>query len=271
MNPSPIVEALSLASRLWSRDLMVETAGLFWIAAELAILYLVLLARFHVEHYPNEPFPKITAKFRRRAWVWTAGFLLLSAAVVARFYLYPLHDNLEAALHAQASPDSVAALYARWAYTHALIWCAFITIWVILEAAIVYQGRQVYLGLRKALTEPHQGRIPPSEDSGITPSPGASTSFLLLLAAGAILLIPFGSAAVRGITPVSEEAANAFVHAHQAFAALRNTVGLYLRIAGVVWITVEWIAAYYLWRGYRLVRSAAYKHAPASRAGEPPA
>lgn len=29
---------------------------------------------------------------------------------------------------------------------------------------------------------------------------------------------------------------------------------LWLRIAGTAWIAIEWAAAYYLWRGYRLAR-----------------
>ena len=257
MNLSPIEEALSLASRLWARDLMVETAGLFWIAAELAILYLVLLARFHVEHRPNATVPFITPKFRRRAWVWTAAFLLLCLAIGVRFYLFPLRDNLEAALHANANSHDIAALYARWAYTHALIWCVFITIWVILEAAIVYNGRHVYLALRKALAAPHSAGIPSSEHSGSARSPGSSACFILLLVAGAVLLVPLGSAAVHSMGGVPENSVEVFPQTHDAFAALRHAVGLYLRIAGVVWITVEWIAAFYLWRGYRLLRSAA--------------
>lgn len=264
MNPSTIEEALFLANRLWSRDLMVETAGLFWIAAELAILYLVLLARFHVEHRPGQPVPRLTPKLRRRAWAWTAGFLLLCLAVGARFYLYPLPDMLEAALRAQASPDDIAALYARWAYGHALIWCAFITIWVILEIAIVYQGRHVYLGLRKALTGLHPvGGLPPN-DSRLAGHGGPSALVVLSFAAGALLVLAAGSATARTITVAPEEAAGAFLQSHEAFTALRNAVGLYLRIAGLVWITVEWIAAFYLWRGYLLVRSAAHARSTGS-------
>ncbi len=240
-------EALALASRLWTRDLVVEAAGLFWIAAELGILYLVLLARFHVEHRPSEPVPCLSPAFRRRLWRWIAGFLLLCVLIGARFYFYPLRDALEAALQTSAHPDAIAALYARWAYTHALVWCAFITIWVILEAAIVYHGRHVYLGLRRALSPVRHGSIArPSLTNGAPLS-------LLLLGAALVLAAP-ASAAMRihGFAP--EQAAETFAHTHEAFGALRNAVGLYLRIAGVVWITVEWIAAFYLWRGYRLIR-----------------
>jgi len=45
--------------------------------------------------------------------------------------------------------------------------------------------------------------------------------------------------------------------ADAANAPYRNALYLYLRIAGVVWIVVEWIAAVFLWKGYRLFHQAA--------------
>lgn len=257
MNAASMEEALSLANRLWSRDLMVETAGLFWIAAELAILYLVLLARFHVEHHPREPSPRLTPKFRRRALVWTAGFLVLCLALIARFYLYPLPDMLEAALRTQASPGDIALLYARWAYAHSLIWCAFITLWVVLETAIVYHGRHVYIGLRKALADRHPAGRPPPQDTGLGSRGGSFAPLAVLVVPAAFVILSAEATAGRGMGLSSTAPANVFLDTHEAFAALRNAVGLYLRVAGVVWITVEWTAAFYLWRGYRLLRDAA--------------
>ncbi len=37
----------------------------------------------------------------------------------------------------------------------------------------------------------------------------------------------------------------------------RNAVYLFLRLAGAVWIAVEWIAAFLLWRAWRLLAKAA--------------
>lgn len=37
----------------------------------------------------------------------------------------------------------------------------------------------------------------------------------------------------------------------------RNAMYLYLRIAGVAWIGLEWIAAFILWRAYKRLRDAA--------------
>ncbi len=44
---------------------------------------------------------------------------------------------------------------------------------------------------------------------------------------------------------------NAYVHATYADEPTRRFVELYLRLAGGVWITVEWIAAVFLVLGYR--------------------
>lgn len=47
----------------------------------------------------------------------------------------------------------------------------------------------------------------------------------------------------------------ALAEAETACAQHRNAVYLYLRIAGIVWIVVEWVAAVVLWRTYRLLRA----------------
>ena len=45
--------------------------------------------------------------------------------------------------------------------------------------------------------------------------------------------------------------------AQAADAVYQNALYLYLRIAGVAWILVEWVAAIILWRGYCLLKKAA--------------
>lgn len=41
----------------------------------------------------------------------------------------------------------------------------------------------------------------------------------------------------------------------------RNAVYLFLRIAGAVWIAVEWVAAMLLWRAYRMLANAVAERA----------
>jgi len=49
----------------------------------------------------------------------------------------------------------------------------------------------------------------------------------------------------------------ALQHAAHQDAPYRQAVYVYLRLAGLFWIAVEWIAAVLLWRGYRLLAAAA--------------
>lgn len=37
----------------------------------------------------------------------------------------------------------------------------------------------------------------------------------------------------------------------------RNTMYLFLRVAGVAWIAIEWVAAFALWRAWRTLRTRA--------------
>lgn len=66
-----------------------------------------------------------------------------------------------------------------------------------------------------------------------------------------LLLLGLAAATHGQISLTVEDAAS---QAHQAFAPYRNLSYLWLRIAGVVWISVEWIAAIYLIHGYRMLK-----------------
>ena len=50
---------------------------------------------------------------------------------------------------------------------------------------------------------------------------------------------------------------DAIQEAYREDALYENALYLYLRMAAVVWVAVEWIAAVVLWRAYRLLRKAA--------------
>lgn len=75
-------------------------------------------------------------------------------------------------------------------------------------------------------------------------------TFTVLLI-GAVLLSgdPGGS-----VLEDSEGILAALNDVQEADAIYGNALLLYLRLAGVVWIAVEWVAAVILWRAYRLLR-----------------
>jgi hypothetical protein len=80
---------------------------------------------------------------------------------------------------------------------------------------------------------------------------------LLLCAAGAVILL--ASVAVYGAdgSPDPEKLLATLREARAADTVYRNALYLYLRLAGIVWVAAEWIAAVLVWRGYRLLAAAA--------------
>jgi hypothetical protein len=70
---------------------------------------------------------------------------------------------------------------------------------------------------------------------------------LFISALLALAILPAAAAQGNG-------AEAAYFAAHEADVPLRNLVYLALRLAGVVWIAVEWVAALYLIRAFALLR-----------------
>ena len=66
-----------------------------------------------------------------------------------------------------------------------------------------------------------------------------------------IVCVLFSTSLAHGQTTVE----TAYAVAEADVAPLRSFVHVYLRVAGVVWIAVEWIAAVFLILGYRLLRA----------------
>jgi hypothetical protein len=206
----------------------------------------VRTGRWYIEH------PACLGSFSRvrfelrRAPGWAVLFLILSAALIGRHFLHaPLHQQLEGIM---LSGDNLALRDAAEKYvsaerTHYVVWASFVTVWVILESCIVYNGWRGYRRLRALIAARSE-------------QPLLVSARLLLLATGALasLLVPIGFAYGAELDP--EAVRGVISGAYASNAAYRNALYLYLRLAGVVWITVEWIAAFVLWRSFRLISEA---------------
>jgi hypothetical protein len=220
-----------------------EAAGLFWIFAECLILIWVRAGRktlaksnrveFNVDKY--------------KLVVGTLIFLIISTAILSRHFMgRPYHEQLSIILSANGSDqlqNLQTAVNARLASqrTHFALWASFVTIWVLLESAIVYNGWRGYQNLRALL------RNPSPESSG------TSTATIMGLAA---LLSVFMWGAANAAAPIPDEALRLLIDVRTANMIPQNALYLYLRIAGVIWISVEWIAAIILWKSYRLIACA---------------
>lgn len=55
----------------------------------------------------------------------------------------------------------------------------------------------------------------------------------------------------------SELLQSAYAEAAADIEPWQNAVRFYLRLAGGVWVVVEWLVAFILWRGYRAFRATA--------------
>lgn len=142
---------LAEAASLHSSQLRIEMAGLIWIGAELVIFYLVLRLRFIVQtHSPDET---VGAQSARKPLLRPLLGTLLVAAVltVGRYgFIEALPDAIHAVILRNPADlrHQIHALYMARAHTHLALWCGFITLWVLLEMAIVYVGFKTYRGLR---------------------------------------------------------------------------------------------------------------------------
>jgi hypothetical protein len=133
-----------------------DSAGLFWIAAELVILFLVLSGRRTLQDSPPSASFSIFAVEKRRVWRWILSFAALVVATLGRHVVVlPLYVLVPEV--AVSTPDHIlSGIVAKAYHTRALldagVWAAFITIWVALEILIVWHGWKLAKRLRELLT-----------------------------------------------------------------------------------------------------------------------
>lgn len=207
-------------SQIW-RTAGLESAGLFWIGAELAILFAVMAARRHLGARPLPPRLQLQDADKRRARMWCYGFFLLAAVVLCRHAVYAIAPV----------PEDVAKVLVGRGRVHLAVWSVFITAWVVLEVAIVYHGLRGYLALKRL--------VRPAATNAVRP-----TAAMICL-----WVVFFVHAAAPAQMLLAE--------ARTANQLYYNAMYLYLRLAGVVWILAEWVAALILWRACVLITSAA--------------
>lgn len=149
------MDAALYARAFFYRQVFIEAAGLFWIAAELAILFGVLLARRHLARSPAAPRLHLESREWRLAAAWAGVFALFTFAVLARHAWLPqAHTLIENG--GAATAGAVARLLHRRHVEHLVLWSVFVAAWVGLEALIVYHGWRAYRLVRGLLrgTEP---------------------------------------------------------------------------------------------------------------------
>ncbi len=148
--------AIDHAHDLHRQNIYIETAGVFWLAAECLILVLMRAGKRHVSQAPTPN------HFRFQKFDWTlATTLAIALCAIALYapgrllFAPSLPETLsELAQNTPLLDATVEAAYFQSTRTHHLIWIAFVIGWVILECAIVWYGIGVYRALRKLLHAP---------------------------------------------------------------------------------------------------------------------
>lgn len=238
------LRALSYAGEmLHLRYMLFESAGLFWLGAEVAILFLVREGRIYLQAAAPWQQPFWRRETRRRALYWAAAFALLAAAVAWRHMGgTPVYEVLQKGL--LGDPVDLAALkeaVRQSTHRHLVVWWCFVNGWVLLEAWIVAEGIRAYRRLRQLLG--------PAAAGG--PKAGAA-----VVVGGLAVLFSAPAWAVEA--PVNApHLLPAIKRALAEDAAYRDAMYLYLRLAGVAWVSVEWVAALVLWRAWRLLKATA--------------
>jgi len=138
------------AWRVFQRHLLLESAGVFWIAAELAILFTMMVA---VRMFAERPVPtrlQLTRHERRLAIRMALLVLALAAFVYGRYLVQrPLPFAVIDLAEGDAGLiDSTRAAYLARAHVHAALWVTLVAVWVFLEAAIVIYGIKAFRRLR---------------------------------------------------------------------------------------------------------------------------
>ncbi len=137
------------------REVLVETAGLFWLGAEAAILLGMTLAVRILGERPLPATIQLTALEWRYVRLTAAGLLVIAAFVYSRHLVLPPLPWAFTSI-GRAGGDlfggAEAAYYVR-AHLHIALWCGFVVAWMALEAAIVAQGLRAFYRLRGLVSE----------------------------------------------------------------------------------------------------------------------
>ncbi len=145
------LQDFDFARMAYLRSLVIESMGLFWLFAEIAILCAVLTARRHIEQGAGESAGELVLRFRRRLLAWSLLFLALPALVYGRhLFLTPAHVSLAE----RSLPDAeLLRIFVRRGHEHLAVWSFFIAGWVALETLIVYHGWRSFTALRRRLKD----------------------------------------------------------------------------------------------------------------------
>lgn len=240
-------EVLLFIGQQHSRQLTIEFVGVFWLVAEIILLAAVDTARRHLNKSPLTPH----LVFDKHVSEKILATLTITVFLYAYMYVHGKNWSvIREGIAANLTPDVIAQMYHRAILSHLTIWAVFVTGWVLLEVLIVIEGILVFRRLKQILP-----KLPFEFQPSSSKKPHLIISLFVFILLFTSLFIGINTvfADKNAIESISNPFIRACAEADIFLAPYRNAMYLYLRLAGVVWITVEWVAAILLWRGLRLL------------------
>lgn len=136
---------IQLAVSDFRSRMFIESIGIFWITAEIVILMLVVQAK-RVLDTEKVPLPRLRLEGAGGWAAFSAGAVILVAALTFGRHLIiePMPRILERTIVELSNEDLIVNAYTIRATIHTVVWSIFVTTWVALEVAIVFQGYRAY-------------------------------------------------------------------------------------------------------------------------------
>ena len=127
--------------------------GVFWIMAEICILFMVWIGRRRLEIQPLPTRISLTRAEKLRAL--SGSVLLLFMLTLAAFFFCMMDNSGTARLHpgntGSLSIHGFSSLYSSMEISYLALWALFTKFWVLLEIFIVMEGWRGYRRLRMIL------------------------------------------------------------------------------------------------------------------------
>ena len=142
---------MEYARQEYLRWMLIETMGIFWLVAEIAILLMVRAGRGYLDGIRTGTLTAWRPPIFRIVVATALATLSLCIATYGRhWFIPPLHSVIAVS---PPGMDAIRALFRQRHREHIIVWSGFVTAWVLLEAVIVYQGCRGYCALRQLLRE----------------------------------------------------------------------------------------------------------------------
>ncbi|HPO16472.1 MAG TPA: hypothetical protein PLI09_23750 [Candidatus Hydrogenedentes bacterium] len=140
---------MEYAHQEYLRWMMIEYMGVFWLVAEVIILFLAVTGRGFLVHLHSVSPSDWKPPIMKISFAGLLFFLIVLSMTYARhWFLTPVHTIR---ISSESDIALIKLIFRQRYHEHMIVWAVFVTGWVLLEAMIVFQGWRGYVLLRKMI------------------------------------------------------------------------------------------------------------------------